>query len=308
MTKTKKTLTILLAAALVLSAAGSVFAEKASYTKSPTAQGTPQIRSIEVVSEDPDALKIEIVKNEKGIVQFKTGDGEGPAADDCIVTLKLTPYAEKHTIENVVCKVTDGTGATGEVSAEKRLEYARTNQKNGTDSLGASNFKLWRDAIDKAAKAGIAGAKDAKAKVQNKDIVIVTLFDVSVWCEKPEQHDLVSGHCIHNIRLTFGDDEMSSLLNNYAALMHYNGVGEWVYVPSTISEDPITKEDVIEFQIDCEDLSPFAIAAFSSQAAPDEPVSPQTGVESHAPLYIGIAACILICAAVYAKSRRKEER
>ena len=61
--------------------------------------------------------------------------------------------------------------------------------------------------INKAATEGLEGAKEAEARIQGKQVAIVTIFDVSVWCEKPEIHDITKHHCVHNIRLTFGDDE-----------------------------------------------------------------------------------------------------
>ena len=294
----KKLFYLFLILSMVLASASVAFGELTSYTKSPSKQETPEIEDIEIIddegkeieivegvdiekieiiSADENSPKIVVVKNEGGVIQFYTKDGDGPAVDDCIVSLKVTPYAEKKTIEEIVCKVTDGTSATGEVSAEERLEYARTNKNNGTDGLGKTNFRLWRDIINEAAKDNLSGAKDASARIKNKDIVIATIFDVSVWCEKPAQHDLSKHHCVHTIRLTFGDDNMSSLLNNYVALMHFNRAGEWEYIPSKLYEDPKTKEDIVEFAIDCDNLSPFAIAAYSSQTGEGAPTSPQTG-------------------------------
>lgn len=303
----KKILTVVLIVAMVLSSANFVFAELSSYSKSPTVQETPAIKNIEIVAEGENAPEISIVKNDDGIVQFYTDDGDGPAEEGCLVTLKVTPYVEKETIEEVVCKVTDGTSSTGEVSAENRLVYARTNPNNGTDGMGETNFKLWRDVINEAVLSKEDGAKEAQTKIKNKDLVIVSVFDVSVWCENPTVHDLSQNHCVHNIRLTFGDDEMSSLLNNYVSLMHFNRAGKWEYIPSKLYEDPVTKEDVIEFQIDCENLSPFAIAAFSSESGGDVPTSPQTG-ESFPVFNTCMAIICLGFAAFFFKKGKQAKR
>ena len=303
----KKTITIILALTLILSSACYGFAAS-SYTKSPVVQDTPVVKDIEIVAEGEDAPEIVITKNDDGLIQFYTEDGDGPAADDCLVSLKVTPYVEKQTIENVVCKVTDGTSATGEVSAEERLEYARTNTKNGTDGFGDNNFKLWRDIIAEAAKENLTGAKDANAKIQNKDMTIATIFDVSVWCEKPAQHDLSQNHCVHTLRLTFGDDEMSSLLENYVALMHYNRAGEWDYIPSKLYEDATTHEDIIEFQIDCDNLSPFAIAAFSSESGEGVPISPQTGMPQIPDFVWAVVVCACLAGIFYIKRKIEDHR
>ena len=295
---------------MVLSSANLVFAELSSYSKSPTLQETPAIKNIEIIAESIDGEpvpEIAVIKNDQGLVQFYTEDGDGPAEEGCLVTLKVTPYVEKETIEEVVCKVSDGTSATGEVSAEDRLVYARTNSKNGTDGMGQTGFKTWREAINEAALNKQDGAKEAQAKIKNKDLVIVSVFDVSVWCENPTVHDLSQNHCVHNIRLTFGDDEMSSLLSNYVSLMHFNRAGEWEYIPSKLYEDPVTKEDVVEFQIDCENLSPFAIAAFSSEQGGNVPTSPQTGEKF--PLFNAcIATMCLGLSVFFFKKSRKENR
>ena len=304
----KKTFTIILALTLILSSACYGFAAS-SYTKSPVVQDTPVVKDIEIIPDaGEDAPEIVITKNDDGLIQFYTEDGDGPAADDCLVSLKVTPYVEKQTIENVVCKVTDGTSATGEVSAEERLVYARTNEKNGTDGFGDNNFKLWRDIIAEAAKENLTGAKDANAKIQNKDMTIVTIFDVSVWCEKPAQHDLSQHHCVHTLRLTFGDDEMSALLENYVALMHYNRAGEWDYIPSKLYEDATTHEDVIEFQIDCDNLSPFAIAAFSSESGEGVPISPQTGAIVLPDFVWAVVVCACLAGIFYIKRKIEDHR
>ena len=300
----KKLAAIFLALTLIFTSASVAFAELSSYSKSPTVQDTPEIKDIEIITDD-GTTEIEVTKNEDGVVQFYTKDGDGPVADDCLVTLKVTPFVEKKTIDDVVCKVTDGTSPTGEVSAEARLDYAKTNPEDGTDGMGANNFKLWREIIKEAAKANLSGATEANAKIQNKDIAIVSIFDVSVWCEKPNQHDLSKHHCVHTIRLTFGDDEMSSLLNNYVALMHFNRAGDWEYIPSKLYEDPATKEDVVEFSIDCDNLSPFAIAAFSSEAGGGTPVSPQTG-ENFPVVYLAVAIlCLSLSAFFYIKGKKQ---
>lgn len=304
----KKAITIILTLAMVLSTANIALAAGSSYTKSPVAQDTPVIKDITIVPEGEDAPEIVIEKNDDGLIQFYTKDGDGPAEDDCLVSLKVTPYAEKQTIDTIECKVTDGTSPTGEVTAEERLVYARTNPKNGTDGFGETNFKLWRDILSAAAKSNMSGAAEANAKVQNREMVIETIFDVSVWCEKPAQHDLSQHHCVHTIRLTFGDDEMSSLLNNYVALMHFNRAGEWEYIPSKLYEDPVTKEDVVEFSIDCDNLSPFAIASFSEKqgSGSDTPVSPQTG-ENLPVVYLGSAlVCLGLAAYFFMKGRKNE--
>ncbi|MDO4939894.1 MAG: LPXTG cell wall anchor domain-containing protein [Lachnospiraceae bacterium] len=304
----KKILTAVLVLVMVLSSVNCAFAALTSYSKSPTLQQTPDIKKIELISEGEDAPEIIIQRQEKGMIQFYTKDDAGKADDGCLVTLKVTPYAEKKTISEVVCKVNDGTSATGKVSAEDRLVYAITNPKNGTDGMGADGFKLWRDIINNAADGNLEGAAEAKAKIKNKDLVIVSVFDVSVWCEKPEQHDLSQHHCIHTIRLSFGDDEMSSLLNNYVSLMHYNRDGQWEYIPSRLYEDPATKEDIVEFQIDCENLSPFAIAAFSSQEGSGAPTSPQTGDTAKTGYLCGAMLSLALAAVFFVIGRRKENK
>lgn len=297
----KKTIALILTVILILSSAATAFAELSSYTKSPTVQEVPLIKEIEIVGEN-DA-QVEIIKNENGLIQFYTKDGSGPAVDDCIVSLKVTPFAEKSTINDIVCKVEDGTSASGEVSAEDRLVYARTNSANGTDGMGADNFGLWREIIDDAAAQNLDGAKDAQTKIKNKDIAIVSLFDVSVWCERPAEHNLSTHHCVHTVRITFGDDEMSALLNHYVSLIHFNRYGQWEYIPSKLYEDAVTKEDVIEFQIDCEDLSPFAIAAYSSDIE-GAPTSPQTGYDF--PVAWVCAGVAMVAAAVIVWMKRKQ--
>ena len=293
----KKLLALITTIALVLAMGTSCFAAS-SYNKSPAVQETPTITDIDITT-DP-GVEIEIVDKKDDEITFHTITGD-PVMDDCLVTLKVTPYAEKQTIDDVVCKVTDGTSPTGEVSAEERLIYARTNTKNGTDGFVNDNFALWRDIISKAAQTNQQGAKEANSKIQNKDMAIVTIFDVSVWCEKPEIHDITKHHCVHNIKLTFGDDEMSSLLENYVALMHYDRTGSWVYIPSKLYEDPATHEDVIEFSIDCENLSPFAIAAFSDKG--NGPISPQTGYDM-TPLAISAISALALAAFAIRKRER----
>ena len=303
----KKTLILIMAISMVLSMTVPCFAELSSYSKSPTQQEAPKIVDIEL---DPvageDAPEIDVVKKESGEITFYTKDGDGPAADDCLVTLKVTPFVERDAIETVVCKVTDGTSTTGEVSAEDRLLYAKTNSKNGTDDMGADNFKGWREIIDEAATEKITGAPEAKERIKDKDIVIVTIFDVSVWCEKPATHNLGEHHCVHTIRLTFGDEEMTSLLNNYVALMHFNRAGEWEYIPSKLYEQTKNGETVVEFTIDCDNLSPFALAAYSSESSSgDNPVSPQTG-DMMTPIYAGCAVVFgILCVAFLIKSKKE---
>ena len=299
----KKLSVIFLALTLIFTSVSVAFAELSSYSKSPTVQDTPEIKDIEITTDD--GTEIEIVTNEDGVVQFYTQGGDDQVADDCLVTLKVTPFVEKKTIDDVVCKVTDGTSPTGEVSAEERLDYAKTNPEDGTDGMGANNFKLWRDIIQEASKKNLSGASEANAKIQNKDIAIASIFDVSVWCEKPAQHDLSKHHCVHTIKLTFGDDEMSSLLNNYVALMHFDRAGDWEYIPSKLYEDPVTKEDVVEFQIDCDNLSPFAIAAFSSEAGGGTPVSPQTGNNLPVVYLAAAILCLGLSAFFYIKGKKQ---
>ena len=139
---------------------------------------------------------------------------------------------------------------------------------------------------------------------------MVAVFDVSIWCNKHTHKELSDDkvHHIHEVSLKIDKEQVG----NFGALMHFNKNYKWEYIPCVMEYE----NSIITFQIDCENLSPFAIAAYSEGGShhgdggggeTGEPTSPQTGEIGNGGYWMSCGMFFAV-AGVTALYRQKKEK
>ena len=303
--------------ALLLTAALAVPAMAANnFTKSPTVQPLPIVVDPQIPPQVVDAggKPVVIIGNEdKPIAVVPETDGSdgkyeitGDSLVDpttgkkCQVTMWVTSYGDKARLLDIDEDTNPDTSviAKAEVDAKDRIEAARAD----IDTFD-SNFTEWKEIWEE-------DAPQLAAQAQNRQLAVVAVFDVSIWCDTHTHAELSNDviHHIHWISLKIDKEQVG----NFGALMHYNKNYEWKYVPSIIDYE----NSIITFQIDCADLSPFAIAAYSEGGShhgdgggseTGEPTSPQTGEIGNGGYWMSCGMFFAV-AGVTALYRQKKEK
>lgn len=288
----KKMLALLLALLLTTGLTVSAFAA-GNFTKSPTVQPLPMKPGTlpQVVDDNGDP----VTGNEDTITVVPETDGsngkykiEGDSKDGCKVTLWVTSYGDKARLDGKDVGVNPDYVT---VDAEDRIEAARAD----IDSFD-SNFSGWRQIWGEK-------APQLAAQAKNRQLAVVSVFDVSIWCDKHTHAELSNGgiHHIHNISLELDENQ----LKDFVSLMHFNKDYAWEYVPSVVDKAART----ISFSVDCENLSPFAIVAYSEGGGETgEPTSPQTGEVSNIGYWLSCGTFLAAVGVTTLYRMKKEKR
>ena len=301
----KRMLTLLLALLLTAGLTVSAFAA-GNFTKSPTVQPLPMKPGTlpQVVDDKGNPVTGNENKPIEVIPVTDESDGKykitGDSINGCNVTMWVTPYGEKSRLvtldegknpdQSVIAKQ--------EVDAKDRLEVARAD----IDQFD-SNFTEWKGIWKK-------DAHEVLEKTKNRDVTVVSVFDVTIWCDTHTHEQLSDNvhHHIHNISLKLDENQ----LKNFVSLMHFNKNYVWEYVPSVVDEAAST----ISFSVDCANLSPFAIVAYSEGGShggggggseTGEPTSPQTGEIGNGGYWMSCGMFFAV-AGVTALYRQKKEK
>ena len=293
--------------ALLLAAALAVPAMAANnFTKSPTVQPLPIVtdptKPPQVVDQNGDPVTGN--ENEPIAVVPETdgSDGKyeitGDSKDGCNVTMWITSYGDKARLLNIdeAANPNMSVIAKDEVDAKDRIEAARAD----IDSFD-SDFSKWKNIWRNA-------APELFQQAQNRQLAVVAVFDVSIWCDKHTHEQLSKDiHHIHWISLKIDKEQVG----NFGALMHFNKDYEWEYIPSTFDYE----NSIITFQIECENLSPFAIAAYSEGGShhgdggeTGEPTSPQTGEVSNIGYWLSCGTFLAAVGVTTLYRMKKEKR
>ena len=282
--------------ALLLAAVLAVPAMAANnFTKSPTVQPLPVV----IDPEMPPKVSDDKGNTFEVVPETNESDGKyeikGDSKDGCKVTLWVTSYGDKARLDGKDEGVNPNNVT---VDAKDRIEAARAD----IDSFD-SNFSGWRHIWEKK-------APQLAAQAQNRQLTVVAVFDVSIWCNKHSHEQLSNDedHHIHEISLKIDKEQVG----NFGALMHFNKDYKWEYIPCVMDY----ANSIITFSIDCANLSPFAIAAYSEGGShhgdgggseTGEPTSPQTGEMGNSGYWMSCGTFFAV-AGVTALYRQKKEK
>lgn len=221
----------------------------------------------------------------------------GDSLDGCKVYFWVTPYEEINGRPIAIVSRLDGKDEGlnpnyENVDAEDRLKVA-----NGlVNDLEKTNFSDWKS----------KWPASVRASTSNRDIFRVAVFDITIWCDK--NHSIVDQHsCIHKVSLELGSDQLAT----FVAMMHFNKDYEWEYVEGVEVDK---KNGTISFDVNCDNLSPFAIVSSKSSGSgyhggseTGEPTSPQTGEIGNSGYWMSCGTFFAV-AGVTALYRQKKEK
>lgn len=303
----KRMLALLLVLLLTAGLTVSAFAA-GNFTMSPTVQKLPIVTDPTKPPQVVDAKGNQVIGNEnEPITVVPKTDGRdgkyeitGDSKDGCNVTMWVTSYGDKARLFDIDKDTNPDTSviAKAKVDAKDRIEAARAD----IDTFD-SNFTKWKEIWEEKAPL-------LAEQAQNRQLAVVAVFDVSIWCDTHTHAELSNDviHHIHWISLKIDKEQVG----NFGALMHFNKDYKWEYIPCVMDY----ANSIITFSIDCANLSPFAIAAYSEGGShhgdgggseTGEPTSPQTGEIGNSGYWMSCGMFFAI-AGVTALYRQKKEK
>lgn len=301
----KKLLALMMALLLATALAVPTMAAN-NFTKSPTVQPLPIVVDPTKPPQVVDQNGNPVTGNEGPITVVPETDGRdgkyeitGDSKDGCNVTMWVTSYGDKARLLNIDEDTNPDTSviAKAEVDAKDRIEAARAD----IDTFD-SNFTEWKEIWKE-------DAPQLAAQAQNRQLAVVAVFDVSIWCDTHTHAELSNDviHHIHWISLKIDKEQVG----NFGALMHFNKNYKWEYIPCVMDYE----NSIITFQIDCANLSPFAIAAYSEGGShhgdggeTGEPTSPQTGEIGNSGYWMSCGMFFAVAGMTALYRQKKEKR